>query len=334
MKTKVLLLRFSSIGDILLTTPVIRGLKKQLGAEVHVLCKAAFKPVLEANPYVDELHTFEKKLGEVLPALRREGFDLVIDLHKNLRSSRVKWQLRRPSFSFQKLNLEKWLLVNLKWNLLPDRHIVDRYLDTVRHLGVINDEQGLDYFIPPGEEVEPHLLFREKGEPESGPGFGYLAVVVAAAHPTKRPTAEQYIELCRQLREPVALMGGPAEAGLGERIAREAGEGTANFCGALSLHHSASLIRQARLVITPDTGLMHIAAAFGKEIISLWGNTVPEFGMYPYFGRKGGRNHTLQVSDLDCRPCSKIGFEQCPKGHFRCMKDLPLQRIRSLAQGD
>ena len=89
-----------------------------------------------------------------------------------------------------------------------------------------------------------------------------------------------------------------------------------NGCGRYSLHQSASLLRQAAFVVSHDTGLMHIAAAFGQRIYSIWGNTVPEFGMYPF----RTEYEALEVPGLPCRPCSKIGFAQCPQGHFRCMR--------------
>ncbi|TNE50069.1 MAG: glycosyltransferase family 9 protein [Bacteroidetes bacterium] len=313
---KVLLLRFSSIGDIVLTTPVIRCLKQQLGAEVHFLTKAGFATLLEPNPYLDKVYAFRKEVTEVLPDLRNERYDWIIDLHHNLRSLRVKLVLGRPSRSFDKLNLRKWLLVRFGINRLPDLHIVDRYLATVRHLGVENDGKGLDYFIPTSEEVNLSTL-----APNLTPGK-FVVLVTGANHATKQLPVGKIIEVCRQLWEPVVLLGGKQEAELGRLVAEQAGAHVLNCCGTLSLHQAASVVRQARKVITHDTGLMHVAAAFRKDIISIWGNTVPEFGMYPYYPEGVNRNKTIQVSGLSCRPCSKIGFRKCPRGHFRCMEIL------------
>ena len=135
---KFLILRFSSIGDIVLTTPVIRGLKQQVpNAEVHFLTKSAFEPVLKHNPYIDKLHIFSENPVECLKELANEKFDAIIDLHHNQRSFWVKRKLRSTStFSFRKLNIEKWLLVNFKINRLPALHIVNRYLETVKSFGV------------------------------------------------------------------------------------------------------------------------------------------------------------------------------------------------------
>lgn len=315
---KILLLRFSSIGDIVLTTPVARCLKKQLGAEVHFLTKKAFGPLLTPNPYLDRVFTFEKEIDEVLPLLKAEQYDLVVDLHHNLRSLRLKLALGRPARSFDKLNLEKWLLVNLKINRLPDIHIVQRYLSTVAHLGVRYDGEGLDYFIPPEAEVVVSDFSALLSE------GNYVAFVLGATHATKRLPLDKMIEICRNLDQPVVLLGGKPEQATGAQIT---GSNVVNLCGRLSLHQSASLVRQAGKVLTHDTGLMHIAAAFRKKIVSVWGNTVPSFGMYPFYPTGIHLNTSIEVEGLSCRPCSKIGFDTCPKGHFRCMNDISVPAI-------
>lgn len=320
---KILLLRFSSIGDIVLTTPVIRCLKRQLGAEIHYLTKAPFTPVLAPNPHINRVFTFENSVGEALPALRREKYDWIIDLHHNLRSLQVKWALRRPARSFNKLNLEKWLLVHTGIDRLPPVHIVHRYMDTARHLGVKYDGGGLDYFIPPDQEVLPGDL-----SANLSPG-AYYTFVIGATHATKRLPAEKIAAVCQCLRKPVVLLGGYAEAETGSFIAARAGNHVFNLCGKLTLHQSASVVRQALAVATHDTGLMHIAAAFGKKIVSIWGNTVPKFGMYPFFPDGVNRNITIENKALKCRPCSKIGYARCPKNHFDCMNALDIAQICS-----
>lgn len=315
---KILLLRFSSIGDIVLTTPVARCLKKQLGAEVHFLTKKAFGPLLSPSPYIDRVFTFEKEIDEVLPLLKAGHYDLIVDLHHNLRSLRLKLALGRPARSFDKLNFEKWLLVNLKVNRMPDVHIVQRYLSTVSHLGVRDDGEGLDYFIPPEEEVVVSDFSALLSE------GNYIAFVLGATHATKRLPFDKMIEICRNLDQPVVLLGGKSEQATGDRIL---GSNVVNLCGRLSLHQSASFVRQAGKVLTHDTGLMHIAAAFRKKIVSVWGNTVPSFGMYPFYPTGIHLNTSIEVEGLSCRPCSKIGFDTCPKGHFRCMNDISVPAI-------
>jgi len=341
---KILILRFSSIGDIVLTTPVIRAVREQVpAAVVHFCTKPAYQGMLEANPYVAKVHCLTGSLAELVAELKTEQFDFVVDLHNNVRTTLLKARLGVKSASFDKLNWRKWLLVNLKMDTLPRLHIVDRYLATAAPLGVKNDGKGLDYFIPAADEVDVATVLP--------PIFqqGYVAFAIGAQHATKRLPVERIIELCGLLRQPVVLLGGREDESTGHIIELAFDEGAAasppapsripdspyhfpkpsnapeprtiiyNACGKFNLNQSASLVRQARFVVSHDTGLMHIAAAFRKEIFSVWGNTVPEFGMYPY--RTEFR--VLEVRGLPCRPCSKIGYAKCPQGHFRCMRDIP-----------
>lgn len=321
---KLLIIRFSSIGDIVLTTPVIRCVKKQVKhAVVHYLTKQQFKDILAPNPYLDKLHLLKTSSIDSIRELRKEKFDYVIDLHHNQRSFLFKQLLFTPSASFNKSNIEKWLMVNFKVNRLPEQHIVERYLDAAKPLGVQNDHCGLDYFIPGNESVLP------EGIPASHRN-GHIGWVIGATHNTKKFPAEKVIRICRKVQKPIVLLGGNSEIHAGEEIAKASGSHVFNACGLCSIHQSALLVKQASLIVTNDTGLMHIAAAFGKPIISLWGNTIPEFGMYPYYGTEGQRAEIIQTAGLQCRPCSKLGFAQCPKQHFRCMNLIDEDSVAAL----
>ena len=309
---KILIIRFSSIGDIVLTTPVIRCLKKQLNAEVHYLTKSSFKGILNNNPYVDKVHTIEKEISsELIAELKNENFDFIADLHHNLRTLRLKKALNISSKSFPKYNIQKWLLVNLKIDRMPKIHIVDRYMETVSSLGVVNDAKGLDYFIPETSKVDLSRL------PEIQSN-GYVGIVIGGQHATKMMPILKLIELCDSLSEPIVLLGGPEDKLRGEEIVNAVGVKVFNGCGQFKLDESASLVQQANWIITHDTGLMHIAAAFKKRIVSVWGNTVPELGMYPYLPDPSSK--IVQIKGLSCRPCSKIGYSKCPKSHFKCME--------------
>ncbi len=319
---KILVLRFSSIGDIVLTTPVIRNLKKKgKKTTLHFLTKKVFQGVLIHNPYVDKLWCFEQSPQEVLPFLIKQDFDYVIDLHKNIRTLKLKRQLKVKSFSFDKQNVNKFLLTSFKLNYMPERHIVDRYMDCVLSLGVKNDQQGLDYFTNP--ESEQHVSEMTKEVPKP-----YVVVVMGAAHKTKVPPVEKYKEILQALDKNYVLIGGKGDAYMAAQIAATKGVRTFNFCGKTSLDQSALMIQQAALVITPDTGMMHVAAAYKKPIVSLWGNTVPEFGMTPYYGAYKIPSFIAQVQNLSCRPCSKIGYDSCSKGHFNCMNQIDVSAIK------
>jgi ADP-heptose:LPS heptosyltransferase len=314
VSTRFLILRFSSIGDIVLTTPVVRCLKQQVGdAEIHFVTRLKFAPILQANPYIDKLHFIRDKIAGLMPLLEAEKFDYIIDLQNNLRSYRIKRRLGIPSFSFKKLNLKKWLLIHFKVNRLPQKHIVDRYLDTLRKFNVVNDNKGLDYFIPPGEE------FNFKKLPGSF-NMGYIAVVIAGTYSTKRLPVKKTLEICSRIDMPVVLVGGKKEIPEGLELIRQLKNKGLNLVGKTTLNESASVVRNAKVVLTNDTGLMHIAAAFRKKILSFWGNTVQDFGMTPYLADPASK--MIEVKGLKCRPCSKLGFSRCPRKHFRCMNNV------------
>ena len=318
-KLKVLIIRLSSIGDIVLTTPVIRCIKRQVNeVEVHYLTKKAFEPLLAGNPYIDKIHFLNESLSRTISDLKLENFDHIIDLHHNLRTLIIKRRVGRPSSSFNKLNWQKWLLTNVGISRLPKKHIVDRYLETAEFLGVKNDGAGLDYFLIGNYDLT--LLLPPSHQ-------SYIALVIGAQHATKRLPVARLIELCRLIKQPIVLLGGPDDMDRGE-IIKAAGNQVFNGCGKFKLDQSAFLVKMAKSVITHDTGLMHIAAAFKKTVLSVWGNTVPEFGMYPYMA---GKSYIYEVRGLPCRPCSKIGYEKCPRGHFKCMNNINLLSISQQA---
>lgn len=287
------------------------------GVEIHYLTKAKFRSLVDVNPYVSKVHVIEKSTNEVIDSLLAEHFDYVIDLHKNLRSGRVKRKLKMLTFGFEKLNWQKWLLVNFGINRMPPEHIVDRYMDTLKPFGVKNDNKGLDFF------------WSEKGKEESlalpdSHKSGYIGVGIGAAHWRKKLRLPQYVELCKNLNFPIVLLGGPTESAEGEKIAAECGDLVFNSAGKCSLEVSASLIKDCKLLITPDTGIMHIAAALKKPIISIWGATVPEFGMYPY--QNEALNEMVQADHLNKRPCSKLGTK-CKYKPCKCIDELPLEKV-------
>jgi ADP-heptose:LPS heptosyltransferase len=275
--------------------------------------------VIENNIYVDKVFAIKDSLKDVIPQLKKENYDYVIDLHHNVRTLRLKTALGKKSFSFNKLNWEKFLIVNFKKNKLPNLHIVDRYFETLQSLGVKNDGNGLDYYINEKDEIDiPSTLptlFHED----------YNVLVVGGSYFTKQIPINKLKEICTKSLLPLILLGGKEDAPIAEQVYQFHKNKTINLCGKLNLNQSASIIQQANKVITSDTGLMHIAAAFKKDIVSLWGNTIPEFGMGPYLA--GKNSQILEVKGLSCRPCSKLGYKKCPKGHFKCMNDIEIKSI-------
>lgn len=320
MKVKFLIIRFSSIGDIVLTSPVVRCIKNQVkDAEIHFITKHKFKCILEANPYIDKVRVFEENLIGIFPELNEEHYDYIIDLHNNFRSGRIKRRvLKAPAFSVKKLNLQKMLLIRFKINRLPNKHIVDRYLETVSTFNVKNDGQGLDYFISEKD------VFTNEELPKTFQN-GFVAFVIAGTYFTKKLPVDKVSEICQELNFPVILLGGKSEYDEGEKVLSQSKGNVLNYAGKISLNQSASLVKRANIVLTNDTGLMHVAAAYKKKILSFWGNTVPDFGMYPY--QPDSNSIRLEVEKLKCRPCSKLGTKKCPKKHFKCMNDMDTNKV-------
>ncbi|MCF0052191.1 glycosyltransferase family 9 protein [Dyadobacter sp. LJ53] len=309
---KFLIIRFSSIGDIVLTTPVIRCLKQQYpNAEVHFVVKKKFRQVVEHNPYIDHLHLLDNNLEDLVKIFKTEHFDYIIDLHKTLRSYLLRLRLRRPTLTFRKLSVQKLIMNRFHVDFLPKGvHIVERNLRAVEPLGVKNDHHPVDYFISPEDEVPVSSL------PPSHQN-GYIAFVIGGQHFTKKLPPEKIIAICKRINKPIVLLGGPEDAAVAELITASGSENIVDACGKYSLNQSVSLLKSASSVIAHDTGLMHIAGAFNKPIVSVWGATsASHFGVWPYLNTQ---QVIAEVKGLPCHPCSNFGMAACPQKHFKCM---------------
>ena len=320
---KVLVIRYSSIGDIVLCSPVFRTLKKQLGTEIHWLTKSGFAFINEYNPYIDKTFKYDHNLKEIIPALIDEDYDLVIDLHKNIRSWRMKRSLGKPVLTFDKINFEKWILTNFRRDIIKEpRHLVDRYFAALEKIGIRNDEEGLDYFYDP-EVTNPV------------PVFPYIAYGIGGTYHTKKMPAKHIIRHFSNLPHPLVLLGGKSEIEAAEEIEKSLGDRCINLVNRCNLHTTGKILEEAEWVISHDTATMHMAAAFRKKILSIWGATAPALGMTPYL--PGSLNHQsviLEKENLSCHPCSKLGNQKCPRGHFKCMTTLDQeivdQKIRQI----
>lgn len=323
---KILIIRLSSIGDIVLTTPILRCLKKQVpNCEIHYLIKANNAIILSNSPYVDKIICFSDSVSQTIKELKKENYDYVFDLHNQIRSSIIRLRLLKPTKVFNPLRFKKWLLVKFKINKMPKRHIVERYFDVVRDMGLSDDGQGLDYFLNEEDFISPDALplsFQE----------GYIAVVVGSKHNTKQMPVDMLIRLCEGINKSIVLLGSKQDRQKAIRIENAVGARVFNACGAYNLNQTASLIKNSDGVISPDTGLMHISCALNKNIITIWGNTVLDFGMYPYMSKDSKSEvHIFENKNLSCRPCHKHGYSKCPKKHFRCMKELNVEQMIRIA---
>lgn len=317
-----MILRLSSIGDVILTSPIIRSLATCLPeSELHFLTKAAYAPLLDHHPQLEKVHRFEGNLQKTIQELETEDFDFVLDLHQNIRTARIKLALGIPSATYSK---DRWaVLAHTKFKLptLPNRHTVERYAQTLDKLDCQLDEGGLELHLPSeahkaAQDIVQRFFHRAP-----------LGIVLGAGFLTKRWPAAHFIDLINAYGNPVLLLGGPGERAFSNEIADSLQVPHLNATGHYNLVLSAALVRECQALITHDTGLMHVAAAFQIPAIVLWGNTAPEIGFAPY----NAPHQNLQVEGLSCRPCTKLGHDQCPKSHFRCMNDLlPAQVLEAL----
>jgi ADP-heptose:LPS heptosyltransferase len=292
----------------------VRALKTQVpAARIVFATKPAYMPLLEANPYIDTILPLEGSLIGLALKAYQLGVTHIVDLHANVRS-RVLSALFpfAKVYRVQKGTADREKLIKSRAHTMQPLHMADRHLAALAPLGVRWDGDGLDFVVPAKDAVD-YRTWSLIGQ------VPYVAVAIGGSHATKKLPEAKAVELLRTISYPVILLGGKAEQEEGQRIAGTlALEGRWDIfsaCGTLSLGQSGSVLAQAQEVYSYDTGLMHMAAGLGKTIHTIWGSTVPAFGMYPF----GGRFSVREVAGLPCRPCHRHGADICPQGHFMCM---------------
>ncbi|MFH1195594.1 MAG: glycosyltransferase family 9 protein [bacterium] len=307
---RILVIRLSSLGDIILTTPVIRSLKKRYpAAAIDFLIRVEYSDVVKHNPNINSLHVFqrnsiEKEFREII---RQKNYDLILDLQNNLRSRRVTAGFKGDIYRFKKPSFKKFLLVNFKINkLIPPVSITQRYADSFPGLQL--DDAGAEIFYHKQDQLE--LSGNEN----------YIGICPGSRHFTKKWPEEYFIKLCRKLisenYKPL-LFGGADDVEQCKRIVNEV-SGAANFSNNDEILQTVSDMKKCKVVICNDSGMMHAAAAVSVPVIAIFGSTVKEFGFTPY----KVTNLILENNLVSCRPCSHTGKEDCPQKHFRCMQDI------------
>lgn len=324
---KTLILRLSSIGDVVLATPFLRVLRAAYPeAEIDFVVKKEFADLLRHNPNISRLHEVDTSFGkEELLRLKKhfssQQYDAVFDLHNNFRTKFLRGGISAPRFVIDKHTLERWLLVQCKWNLFKEIiPVAERYIETAATLRVKSDQRSCEIFTPQhtDESVRAKLTayFPQR---EVKP---MIALCPGAKHFTKRWSVEYYANLARRIIEKldykIIVLGGPDDAAICETIASIDRSRIFDTCGAFSLLESVAAFDHCALAVTNDSGLMHIATARSCPVLAIFGSTVREFGFAPY----NAKSIVMESSALACRPCSHIGRSACPKEHFRCMKEI------------
>lgn len=329
----ILILRLSAIGDVVLTTPLIRALRRRFpNARIDFVIKQAFAELVEHNPHLNRVHRVEpvtgfKGLMQLGMQLRRERYNLVLDLHRNFRTSILTKLCAAPRVArYRKHVIRRWLFVKFKaatMQYIPP--IAQRYLQTAAFLNLQNDDAGTELFWSAAHEAEATRVLLEAGWSESRP---LLCLAPGAGFFTKRWPVEYFTEIARRFHAThgeyaIAILGGAQDRGPGKFIREKSGEKIFDLTGKCSLLASAAIIKRSKLVLANDSGLMHLAEAVNTPVLALFGSTTKELGFFP----QRSTSRVLEHQNLDCRPCSHLGYHACPRGHFRCMKELAPQRV-------
>jgi len=316
IKKKVLIIRFNSIGDIVLTSPVVQALSNE-GYEVHYLCKKTYSSLLSAIPNIMRAHLFDGNLAQTTKALKKEKFHYIIDLHNNYRSNKVARALRVRAHRLQKQRIKLFLLTKFNLRVQPQKHIVDRFMQVVSPLLSTKVRHQVIFDI--GHEQIQKI--NNLNLPSA-----FVAISIGAAYYTKRIPTYMIIEIINGLSMPVVLLGGKDDRERANEIATKCVRDIINLVGAVSIIESAEVINRSKVLLTGDTGLMHIGAAVGAPIVAVFGSTHPVLGYTPYYNDQPVFS-IIENIDLKCRPCTKQGKDSCPKGHFNCMNNITAQSI-------
>ncbi|MFC2131971.1 glycosyltransferase family 9 protein [Bacteroidota bacterium] len=331
----ILIIRLSSMGDVILTTSLIRQIKsKYPDVNLHFVTAKPFTDIYRYNPRISKLIEYDKsgdlrdivrlknELRQIIPGGK---YDLVIDLQRNLRSKIFRSGLGRNYLFIHKRRLHKLSLVYLKRPLMKEIvPLPEIYRFAASSLKIEDDHKGLEIWLPEEKNNSSYIPdeteYSEKTEPIR------IAIAPGAYHETKRWPIEKYIDLLNKLKAKynadMVLIGGTNDKALTDIINGEVNFSIDDKSGSTSILETAKIISQCSLLITNDTGVMHIAAARKIPVAAIFGSTVKEFGFIPF----RTRNQIIE-KDISCRPCTHIGLNKCPKGHFDCMNKISVREV-------
>lgn len=326
----ILIIRLSSIGDVLLTTPLLRILKKKFpDALIDYITTERNFDILKLNPNLNNLIKYDKSdsLKETINfkknVIKYSNYDMIVDLQNNLRSRILTLCLKSDVFRFSKRRILKLKMVYLKRKISEYLQIPDLYINSLNGIDIHPDRLGLEFWL---EQDITSKYYPYKNENINVKLK--IAIAPGAYHYTKRLPKEKYIEICKglinELNAEIVLLGGADDVDLCNDICSSVMHNCESFAGKGGLAFSADLINDCDLTITNDTSIMHISAARQVPVIAIFGSTVPEFGFSPY----KSKNYIIEYN-IPCRPCTHIGKKKCPKGHFNCMNNIEVKHVLS-----
>jgi heptosyltransferase-2 len=346
---KILVIRFSSLGDILLTTPTLRALKRwNPDAEIHFVVKSEYIDLLKHNPNIDGTIAYDPSTGLAgfLKLIRelKGTYDLLIDLHRSTRSLTMRLLSgARRHLRYPKGVVSRHIMIRTGWKAIAMKDPVpERYLKALEPLGISGDDRGIDYLIPEPVREEVREMLREgvgslelpgwmSRDPKTEhPIFSHFALAPGARWATKRWLPERFAGVADTLAESHGLVpvfiGHRDEIPVTSTVRRHMVHPALDFTGKLDLLETGALLESSNLLISNDSGLMHMASALGTPIVAVFGPTTRELGFYPYRAR-----YRVVGSSISCRPCHHLGGERCPKGHHRCMTEVDVEDVLEAA---
>jgi len=323
---RVLCVRFSSIGDVLLTTPLVRALhRRHPDAELYFVTKRAMAPLVVENPYLDRVIELEPKeritdLARRLRALRPTHG---LDLHGSLRSAALRLLVPCQWGRYSKRRLARTALIAAKINMYG-KHVPvpERYFEAARALDAHPDGGPPEFFLAPAARERVARWLTERGLDRQP----FAALAPGAAHATKRWPIRHWTALAEQLRTMgygLVAVGGPGD----RELAAQVGPAVHNAAEEFTLQETGACLARATVLVSGDTGVMHMATGVGTRVVALFGPTVELFGFFPYASRA-----EVLERDLGCRPCSAMGTERCPLGHHRCLEELFPDQVAAAVQ--
>jgi heptosyltransferase-2 len=317
----ILVVRFASIGDVLLTTPLLRAIRtKWPGARVTFLTKRQYLPLVSDNPNVTEAFGIapQDTVHAVATQIRTVKYTHILDLQGGLRTAPLRLLARGPWTGFSHRRVARALLIRLKHNAYTEHvPVPERYFEAAADLGVEPDGGPPEFFLNPASEEKAAAWLGRAGVGTKRP---LVTIAPGAAHATKRWPAQHWIKLVRQIANTgadVVALGGPEDSAVGAEIAARGGTHVASAAGELTLQETGAVLKRAAALICGDTGVMHMATGVGIPVVALFGPTVRQFGFFPY-----NAHASVVERNLECRPCSSHGSDAWPLQHHLCMREI------------
>ncbi len=323
---RILCVRFSSIGDVLLTTPLVRALhRRHPDAELYFVTKHAMAPLVVENPHITQVIELapQERISDLARRLRALRPTHGLDLHGSLRSAALRWLVPCEWSGYSKRKLARTTLIATKINIYGRQvPVPERYFEAGRGLDVAPDGGPPDFYLTPVARTQMTHWLVEVGL-DAKP---FAVIAPGAAHATKRWPIRHWQALTQRLQDlgyAVVAVGGPADRAIAEAL----GNGVINVAGEFTLQETGACLSRAAVVICGDTGVMHMATGVSRPVVALFGPTVEPFGFFPY-----SRRAVVLEQDLGCRPCSAMGSERCPLGHHRCLEDVLPDHVAAAVQ--